>query len=97
VLCIKPGEGWKGKPEEILLAYYLATKSFESGRNIAKSLDLEALLWLEKTRDIKNALKKQKNKKGQKYKAVPCKKPNLSLKTGDLQALEEIAISRVIK
>lgn len=46
--------------EEAELALYLTEEAFKNGKNIAKKKNLEFLLWLSGTRDIKNALKKTK-------------------------------------
>ncbi|MBN1170359.1 hypothetical protein JXA56_05010 [Candidatus Micrarchaeota archaeon] len=46
--------------DELKLAYHLAENAFKQGKNIAKKMKLEFLLWLCGTRDIKNALKKSK-------------------------------------
>jgi tRNA threonylcarbamoyladenosine modification (KEOPS) complex Cgi121 subunit len=41
--------------EEIMLAHYLAKRSFKEKTNIAKSLHIEFLLWFAGTRDIEKA------------------------------------------
>lgn len=46
--------------EEAELALHLTEEAFKNGKNIAKKKNLEFLLWLSGTRDIKNALRKTK-------------------------------------
>ncbi len=48
--------------EEARLALHLTEEAFRKGTNIAKKRNLEFLLWLSCTRDIKNAIKKTRPK-----------------------------------
>jgi len=86
---------------EVRLAYALAKKSFEKGKNIAKKFSFEFLLWLTGKTDIDSALNAAAPKNedclvvvfGRK-KPAGAKKARLKQKAEPL-ALEKISLSRV--
>lgn len=53
--------------EEIELAHHLAWKAIESGKNIARKMKYEFLLFVSGTRDIRNAIKKTKVDEGEEF------------------------------
>ncbi len=82
--------------EEIVLAEYLAKKSFKT-KPIAKQFRFEFLLWLAGTKDIKSALKKTEVKdKALILSPHPLPLPRAQLKKrANALAIERISLSRL--
>ncbi len=76
---------------EIALAYYLASKSFKEGTNIARDFDKEFLLYLAGKRDINKAKEYVFSKKGS---LVEVRPSNLTLPL-DWRKIERISLSRL--
>ncbi len=83
--------------EEAEMALHLAEEAFKNGSNIAKKKNLEFLLWLSCTRDIKNALKK--TKPGEEYFLIEFSEETEEKhglpKNGEPIRLENISLSRI--
>ncbi len=87
--------------EEVQLAYVLAKKAFESGKNIAKKFKFEFLLWLTGRTDINSALNAAAPKTGdffviafRRMRLAGARKAGLKKKAEPL-ALERISLSRI--
>ncbi|MBU0586321.1 hypothetical protein KJ780_02315 [Candidatus Micrarchaeota archaeon] len=104
--CLAFSPSLVNSEEEIKLAHFLAEKSFKNKKNIAKTLELEMLLWLCGAREIKKALQKSNflpndfilvclknspNEKDFDAKSIPL---NLEKKAKPLD-LERISLSRI--
>lgn len=87
--------------EEVQLAYVLAKRAFESGKNIAKKFKFEFLLWLTGRTDINSALNAAAPKTEEFFvitfsdiRLTGARKAGLKYKAEPL-ALERISLSRI--
>ena len=98
--------------DEILIAAHLANVSFKNKSNIGKTIGMEFLLWLNRTRHINKALPhirerdevycvifKELKEDIEKYLSSPKEIDigNVSLNINDWKTIEEISLSRIKK
>ena len=80
--------------DEIALSIYLAKVSIERGKAIGKSLGIEFLLWLNKTRQIHKAIKRRP-KEGEVVYLIPLKKVSKKDALRYIDIKEEIRLDKI--